>query len=104
MLVSMSNDVCDIFIPREFESNSAALLYSINLASKKNKDGSLSVDLKKADKMYKFIKGSVNLPDLKPDHTADFYQKSTEMLDTLNEQLKRVNIADGTPIGEKAEK
>lgn len=103
MLVSMSNDVCGLFIPRELESNSAALLYSINMATKKNKDDSLSVDLKKASKIYKFIKESVTLPDLKPDRAADFYQKSTEMLDALNEHLKRVNIADGKPIKGKAE-
>ena len=55
----MSNDVCGLFIPRELESNSAALLYSINMATKKNKDDSLSVDLKKAGKIYKFIKENV---------------------------------------------
>ena len=93
----MSNDVCGLFIPRELESNSAALLYSINMATKKNKDGSLSVDLKKADKMYKFIKQSVTLPDLKPDHITDFYQKETELLETLNQHLQKLNQAENKP-------
>ena len=93
----MSNDVCGLFIPRELESNSAALLYSINMATKKNKDDSLSVDLKKASKIYKFIKESVTLPELKPDHVTNFYQKQTELLETLNQHLQKLNQAENKP-------
>lgn len=93
----MSSDVCGLFIPRELESNSAALLYSINMATKKNKDDSLSVDLKKAGKIYKFIKENVTLPELKPDHTTDFYQKEIELFETLNQHLQILNQAGRKP-------
>ena len=96
MLVSMSNDVCGLFIPREIESNSAALLYSINMAAKTNKNGTLSVDFKKADKMFKFIKQNVALPDLKQDKPDPFLQKSTEALEILCNQLEKVEQLKST--------
>ena len=97
MFVSMSNDVCGLFIPREIESNSAALLYSINMAAKTNKNGTLSVDFKKADKMFKFIKQNVALPDLKQDKPDPFLQKSTEALEILCNQLEKIGHKESSP-------
>lgn len=89
--------ICGLYLPREIESKSAALLYSINMATKKNKDDSLSVDLKKAGKIYKFIKENVTLPELQSDHVTDFYQKETELLETLNQHLQKLNQAENKP-------
>ena len=93
----MSNDVCGLFIPREIESNSAALLYSINMAAKTTKNGTLSVDFKKADKMFKFIKQNVSLPELKQDKPDPFLQKSTEALDVLCKQLEKISQMESSP-------
>ena len=97
MLVSMSNDVCGLFIPREIESNSAALLYSINMAAKTNKNGTLSVDFKKADKMFKFIKQNVVLPDLKQQIPDPVALKGLETLDILCQQLEKIGQKDSSP-------
>ena len=93
----MCNELCGLYIPREIESNSAALLYSINVATKKNKDGSLSVDIKKAEKLFKFMKQNVDLPNLKQDKPDPFLQKSTDALDVLCKLLDKIEQKNYPP-------
>ena len=86
MLVSM-NEICGLYLPSEIGSKSAALLYSVELASRRTEKGVVIVDTKKAQKLYDFIKSNVELPDVKANPEAPLLQKCTEVLDTLSEAL-----------------
>ena len=86
MLVSM-NEFCGLYLPREIESKSAALLYSMELASRRTEKGVVIVDTKKAQKLYDFIKANVELPDVKTNPEGPLLQKCSKVLDTVSEAL-----------------
>lgn len=88
----MSNDVCGLFIPRELESNSAALLHAMDLASRRTEKGVVIVDTKKAQKLYDFIKANVELPDVKANPEGPLLAKCAEVLETVGEVLKEKRL------------
>ena len=59
------NEFCGLYLPREVESKSAALLYSLDLASRRTAKGVVIVDTKKAQKLYDFILSNLSLPEVK---------------------------------------
>ena len=85
--VSSMNGICGLYLPREVESKSAALLYSMDLASRRTEKGSVIVDTKKAQKLYDFIKSNIELPDVKANPETPVLEKCSEVLNTINEVL-----------------
>lgn len=84
---SSMNGICGLYLPREVESKSAALLYSMDLASRRTEKGSVIVDTKKAQKLYDFIKSNIELPDVKANPETPVLEKCSEVLNTINEVL-----------------
>ena len=82
------NEFCGLYLPKEVESKSAALLYSLDLASRRTAKGVVIVDTKKAQKLYDFIKSNVELPDIKAHPEGPLLAKCSEVLDTVGEVLK----------------
>lgn len=81
------NEFCGLYLPREIESKSAALLHSMELASRRTEKGVVIVDTKKAQKLYDFIKSNVELPDVKANPEGPLLQKCSKVLDTICETL-----------------
>ena len=79
--------ICGLYLPREIESKSAALLHAMGLASRRTEKGVVIVDTKKAQKLYDFIKKNVDLPDVKTNPEEPFLKKCSAVLDTINETL-----------------
>lgn len=88
LTVSSMDEFCGLYLPREVESKSAALLYSLDLASRRTSKGVVIVDTKKAQKLYDFIKSNVELPDIKAHPEGPLLAKCSEVLDTVGEVLK----------------
>ena len=80
--------LCGLYLPREIESKSAALLHAMELASRRSEKGVVIVDTKKAQKLYDFIKSNVELPDVKVHPEGPLLAKCTEVLDAVGEVLK----------------
>ena len=85
-LVSMDG-ICGLYLPREIESKSAALLHAMDLASRRTEKGVVIVDTKKAQKLYDFIKSNVELPEVKTKPEEPLLQKCASVLDTLSAAL-----------------
>ena len=85
-LVSMDG-ICGLYLPREIESKSAALLHAMDLASRRTEKGVVIVDTKKAQKLYDFIKSNVELPEVKKNPEDPLLKKCSEVLDTISEVL-----------------
>ena len=79
--------LCGLYLPREIESKSAALLHAMELASRRSEKGVVIVDTKKAQKLYDFIKSNVELPDVKVSPETPVLTKCSEVLDTISEVL-----------------
>ena len=79
--------ICGLYLPREIESKSAALLHAMGLASRRTEKGVVIVDTKKAQKLYDFIKSNVELPEVKANPEEPLLQKCTSVLDTLSAAL-----------------
>lgn len=88
MLVSMNSESYGLYIPRELASKSAAILYSISMATKSHLKGATFVDLKKAQKIFDFIVTNVNLPDTRDGVQNNLLDKCSVMLETLNDVAK----------------
>ena len=84
----MNEGICGLYIPREIESKSAALLYSIELATTRTEKGT-EVDTRKAKRIFRFIKANVNLPDVKQDTQEEMLSVCTKLLDRLDEARDR---------------
>lgn len=78
---------CGLYLPREVESKSAALLYSMELATRRTKNGVAIVDTKKAQKIYDFIVANIELPNVKVHPETPLLEKCSEVLDTISEVL-----------------
>ena len=79
--------ICGLYLPREIESKSAALLHAMGLASRRTEKGVVIVDTKKAQKLYNFIKKNVDLPDVKTNPEEPILKKCSAVLDTICEVL-----------------
>lgn len=79
--------ICGLYLPREIESKSAALLHAMGLASRRTEKGVVIVDTKKAQKLYDFIKKNVDLPDVKANSEEPILKKCSAVLDTICETL-----------------
>ena len=79
--------ICGLYLPREIESKSAALLHAMGLASRRTEKGVVIVDTKKAQKLYDFIKKNVDLPDVKTNPEESFLKKCSAVLNTISETL-----------------
>ena len=79
--------ICGLYLPREIESKSAALLHAMDLASRRTEKGVVTVDTKKAQKLYNFIKANVELPDVKTNREEPLLKKCSAVLDTICETL-----------------
>lgn len=79
--------ICGLYLPREIESKSAALLHAMDLASRRTEKGVVIVDTKKAQKLYDFIKANVELPDVKAKPEEPILKKCSAVLDTICETL-----------------
>ncbi len=79
--------ICGLYLPREIESKSAALLHAMDLASRRTEKGVVIVDTKKAQKLYDFITKNVDLPDVKTNPEEPFLKKCSAVLDTICETL-----------------
>ena len=86
MLVSMDG-ICGLYLHREIESKSAALLHAMDLASRRTEKGVVIVDTKKAQKLYDFIKANVELPEVKATPEGPLLEKCSKVLDTICETL-----------------
>lgn len=84
----MNEGLCGLYLPREVESKSAALLYAMDLASKRTEKGATIVDTKKAQKIYNFIKSNVDLPDTRVHPENALLTKCETVLDAVGEVLK----------------
>ena len=82
------NGLCGLYLPREIESKSAALLHAMELASRRSEKGVVIVDTKKAQKLYDFIKSNVELPEVKANPEGPLLAKCSEVLETIGEALK----------------
>ena len=91
MLVNM-NELCGLYLPREIESKSAALLHAMDLASRRTEKGVVIVDTKKAQKLYDFILSNLSLPEVKVNPEAPLLSKCSEVLDTISEVLKEKKL------------
>ena len=58
--------ICGLYLPREIESKSAALLHAMDLASRRTEKGVVIVDTKKAQKLYDANPSNVETPADKP--------------------------------------
>lgn len=85
-LVSMDG-ICGLYLPREIESKSAALLHAMDLASRRTEKGVVIVDTKKAQKLYDFILSNLSLPDVKTNPEEPILKKCSAVLDTICETL-----------------
>lgn len=85
-LVSMDG-IYGLYLPREIESKSAALLHAMDLASRRTEKGVVIVDTKKAQKLYNFILSNLSLPDVKTNPEEPFLKKCSAVLDTICETL-----------------
>ena len=81
------NEFCGLYLPREVESKSAALLYSLDLASRRTAKGVVIVDTKKAQKLYDFILSNLSLPEVKANPEEPVLKKCSAVLDTICETL-----------------
>ena len=79
--------ICGLYLPREIESKSAALLHAMDLASRRTEKGVVIVDTKKAQKLYDFILSNLSLPDVKTSPEEPFLKKCSAVLDTICETL-----------------
>lgn len=79
--------ICSLYLPREIESKSAALLHAMDLASRRTEKGTVIVDTKKAQKLYDFILSNVELPEVKSRPDEAILQKCSEALDAICETL-----------------
>ena len=79
--------ICGLYLPREIESKSAALLHAMELASRRTEKGMVIVDTKKAQKLYDFIKANVELPEVKATPEGPLLEKCSAVLDTICETL-----------------
>ena len=79
--------ICGLYLPREIESKSAALLHAMDLASRRTEKGVVIVDTKKAQKLYNFITSNVELPDIKANSEEPILKKCSAVLDTICETL-----------------
>ena len=79
--------ICGLYLPREIESKSAALLHAMDLASRRTEKGVVIVDTKKAQKLYNFITSNVELPDVKANSEEPILKKCSALLDTICETL-----------------
>ena len=79
--------ICGLYLPREIESKSAALLHAMDLASRRTEKGVVIVDTKKAQKLYNFITSNVELPNVKANSEEPILKKCSAVLDTICETL-----------------
>ena len=79
--------ICGLYLPREIESKSAALLHAMDLASRRTEKGVVIVDTKKAQKLYDFITKNVDLPDVKTNPEEPFLKKCSAVLDSISKTL-----------------
>lgn len=79
--------ICGLYLPREIESKSSALLHAMGLASRRTEKGVVLVDTKKAQKLYNFITSNVELPDVKANPEEPLLKKCSAVLDTICETL-----------------
>lgn len=79
--------ICGLYLPREIESKSAALLHAMDLASRRTEKGVVIVDTKKAQKLYDFILSNLSLPEVKTKPEEPLLQKCASVLDTICETL-----------------
>jgi hypothetical protein len=86
MLVRMDG-MCGLYLPREIESKSAALLHAMGLASRRTEKGVVIVDTKKAQKLYDFILSNLSLPEVKANPEEPILKKCSAVLDTICETL-----------------
>ena len=89
-LVSMDG-ICGLYLPREIESKSAALLHAMDLASRRTEKGVVIVDTKKAQKLYDFILSNLSLPEVKKNPEDPLLKKCASVLDTICETLGSAN-------------
>lgn len=91
--------ICGLYLPREIESKSAALLHAMGLASRRTEKGVVIVDTKKAQKLYDFIKKNVDLPDVKANSEEPILKKCSAVLDTICETLgSAIEARDATKV------
>lgn len=76
-----------MYLPREIETKSAALVYSIELATKRTDKGTAIIDYKKAQKNFDFINSNLSLPEVKVNPEGPLLAKCSQVLDTISEVL-----------------
>lgn len=81
------NGICGLYLPREIESKSAALLHAMDLASRRTEKGVVIVDTKKAQKLYDFILSNLSLPEVKANLEEPVLKKCSAVLDTICETI-----------------
>lgn len=79
--------ICGLYLPREIESKSAALLHAMDLASRRTEKGVVIVDTKKAQKLYDFILSNLSLPEVKTKPEEPLLQKCASLLDSISKTL-----------------
>lgn len=80
----MDSAVCGLYVPNQLESKSSALLFALNASCTITK-GHAVFDLKKAQRVFDFIKSNVELPDVKKDSIGEL----GEACDKMRELIER---------------